>query len=164
MKGGKRLSLSVIEIRCSMWIYKFSLFDCCKTILYIFFLKIILWTWLEKLKKLEMFLIIKITNHQTKEKVINTESNVTLKSIYKCFVVGNNCWRQNFHASWLYFIGNRTTSILSWILDKSISKPKKVHIYTKRRQSPWSKTHGDIILTKPMVQAHGTTSHFWLMI
>ena len=43
-----------------------------------------------------MFLIIKITNHQTKEKVINTESNVTLKLIYKCFVVGNNCWRQNF--------------------------------------------------------------------
>ena len=38
-----------------------------------------------------MFLIIKITNHQTKEKVINTESNVTLKLIYKCFVVGNNC-------------------------------------------------------------------------
>ena len=38
-----------------------------------------------------MFLIIKITNHQTKKKkVINTESNVTLKLIYKCFVVGNN--------------------------------------------------------------------------
>ena len=25
-----------------------------------------------------------------KKKVINTESNVTLKLIYKCFVVGNN--------------------------------------------------------------------------
>ena len=37
-----------------------------------------------------MFLIIKITNHQTNKKVINTESNVTLKLIYKCFVVGNN--------------------------------------------------------------------------
>ena len=38
-----------------------------------------------------MFLSIKITNHQKKKKkVINTESNVTLKLIYKCFVVGNN--------------------------------------------------------------------------
>ena len=83
-----------------------------------------------------MFLIIKITNHQTKEKVINIESNVTLKLIYKCFVVGNNCRGQIFHASWRYFIGNRTTSILSWILGKSILKPKKTHIYTKRRQSP----------------------------
>ena len=46
---------------------------------------------MKKLKKLEMFLTIKITNHQTKEKVINIESNVTLKLIYKCFVDENNC-------------------------------------------------------------------------
>ena len=57
-----------------------------------------------------------------------------------------------------------TTSILSWILGKSISKPKRAHIYTKRCQSPWFETHGDIISSKLIVQAHGTSSHFLLMI
>ena len=57
-----------------------------------------------------------------------------------------------------------TTSILSWILGKSISKPKITHIYTKQCQSPRSKTHGDIISLKPMLQAYGTSSHFQLMI
>ena len=31
-------------------------------------------------------------------------------------------------------------------------------------QSPWSKTHGDIISSKLMVQAYSTSSHFQLMI
>ena len=57
-----------------------------------------------------------------------------------------------------------TTLILSWILDKSLLKPKRAHIYTKRHQSPWFKIHDDIILSKPMVQAHGTSSHFLFMI
>ena len=57
-----------------------------------------------------------------------------------------------------------TTSILSWILGKSISKPKIAHIYTKQCQSPWSQTHGDIISSKLMVQAYGTSFHFQLMI
>ena len=57
-----------------------------------------------------------------------------------------------------------TISILSWILGKSISKPKRAHNYQKRRQSLCSNTHGDFILSKPMVQAHGTSSHFQLMI
>ena len=57
-----------------------------------------------------------------------------------------------------------TTSILSWILGKSISKPKIAHIYTKQCQSPWSKTHGDIISSKLMVQAYGTSSHFQVII
>ena len=61
-------------------------------------------------------------------------------------------------------LATRTTSILSWILGKSISKPKISHIYTKQCQSPWSKTHGDIISSKLMVQAYGTSSHFQLMI
>ena len=30
----------------------------------------------------------------------------------------------------------RATSTLSWILEKSLLKPQKAHIYTKRRQSP----------------------------
>ena len=57
-----------------------------------------------------------------------------------------------------------TTSILSCILEKSLLKPKRAHIYTKKHKSPWSKTHSDIISSKPMVQSRGTTSHFWLMI
>ena len=61
-------------------------------------------------------------------------------------------------------LATRTTSILSWILGKSISKPKGAHIYTKRHQSPWSETHGDINSSKPMIQAHGTSSHFQFMI
>ena len=46
----------------------------------------------------------------------------------------------------------------------SILKPKRTHIYTKWCQNPWSITHGNIISSKPMVQAHGISSHFWLMI
>ena len=57
-----------------------------------------------------------------------------------------------------------TISILSWILGKSISKPKRAHNYQKQRQSLWSNTHGDFISSKPMVQAHGTSFHFQLMI
>ena len=57
-----------------------------------------------------------------------------------------------------------STSTLSLILRKSLLKPKRAHIYTKMHQSPWSKTHGGIISSKAMVQAHGTTSHFQLMI
>ena len=33
-------------------------------------------------------------------------------------------------------LATRTTSTLSWILGKSLLKPKRAHIYTKRRQSP----------------------------
>ena len=48
-------------------------------------------------------------------------------------------------------LATRTTSTLSWILGKSLLKPKRAHIYTKKA-------------SKPMVQAHSTSSHFWLMI
>ena len=46
-------------------------------------------------------------------------------------------------------LATRTISILSWILGEYILKPK---------------THGGIISSRPIVRAHGTTSHFWLMI
>ena len=48
--------------------------------------------------------------------------------------------------------------------EKSLLKPKRDHIYTKRRQNPWSKTHENIILSKPMVKSHDTSSYFQLMI
>ena len=57
-----------------------------------------------------------------------------------------------------------TTLILSWILDKFLLRPKRAHIYTKRHQSPWFKTHDNIISSKPMLQAHGISSHFLFMI
>ena len=61
-------------------------------------------------------------------------------------------------------LATRTTSTLSWILGKYTLKPKRAHIYTKWCQSPRSKTHGNIISSKPMVQAWGTSFHFRLMI
>ena len=53
-----------------------------------------------------------------------------------------------------------TTSILSCILSKSLLKLKRAHIYIKQHQSPCFKTYGCVISSKPMVQAHGTSSHF----
>ena len=47
-----------------------------------------------------------------------------------------------------------TTSTLSWILEKSLLKPKKVHIYTKRRQSPWFKLMAHHLIFWLMIQAH----------
>ena len=44
-----------------------------------------------------------------------------------------------------------TTSTLSWILGESLLKPKRAHIYTKRRQIPWFK-----LITHHLI--------FWLMI
>ena len=34
-------------------------------------------------------------------------------------------------------LATRITSTLSWILEKLLLKPKRAHIYTKRRQNPW---------------------------
>ena len=63
----------------------------------------------------------------------------------------------------IYFIGNSHHINKLWILEKPLLKPKRA-ILTKWHRSPWSKTHDNIILSKPIVQAHGTTSHFQLMI
>ena len=48
-------------------------------------------------------------------------------------------------------LATRTTSTLSWILRKSLLKPKRAHIHTIRRQSPWFK-----LMTHHLI--------FWLMI
>ena len=48
-------------------------------------------------------------------------------------------------------LATRTTSTLSWILGKSLLKPKRAHIYTKKYQSPWFK----------LIAHH---LFFWLMI
>ena len=36
-------------------------------------------------------------------------------------------------------LATRTTLTLSWILGKPLLKPKRAHIYTKRRRNPWFK-------------------------
>ena len=81
---------------------------------------------------------------------------ITLKLIYICktlklMSVLSSCWGQIFHTNGFISLATRTTSTLSWILGKSLLKPKRAHIYTKKT-------------SKPMVQAHSTSSHFWLMI
>ena len=47
-------------------------------------------TWKAKKKSRKVSKYKNNKSPKKKKKVINTESNVTLKLIYKCFVVGNN--------------------------------------------------------------------------
>ena len=49
-------------------------------------------------------------------------------------------------------LATRTTSILSWILGKSLLNNKEP-IFTQKKKA-----------SKPMVQAHNTSSYFWLLI
>ena len=51
-------------------------------------------------------------------------------------------------------LATRTTSILLWILGKSLLKPKRAHIHTKRRQSPWFKLMAHHLIFWLMIQAH----------
>ena len=46
-----------------------------------------------------------------------------------------------------------TTSTLSWILGKSLLKPKRAHIHTKRRQNPWFNLMAHDLIFWPMIQA-----------
>ena len=51
-------------------------------------------------------------------------------------------------------LATRTTSTLSWILRKSLLKPKRAHIHTKRHQSPWFKLMAHHLIFWLMIQAH----------
>ena len=51
-------------------------------------------------------------------------------------------------------LATRTTSTLSWILGKSLLKPKRAHIHTKRHQSPWFKLMAHHLIFWLMIQAH----------
>ena len=51
-------------------------------------------------------------------------------------------------------LATRTTSTLSWILGKSLLKPKRAHIHTKRRQNPWFKLMAHHLSFWLMIQAH----------
>ena len=61
------------------------------------------------------------------------------------------CWGQIFHATWLYFIGNLCHVNTIIYFGKIYSKPQKSPYLHKKT-------------SKPMVQTHNTSSHFWLMI
>ena len=50
-------------------------------------------------------------------------------------------------------LATRTTSTLSWILGKSLLKPKRAHIHTKRCQNPWFKLMAHDLIFWPMIQA-----------
>ena len=51
-------------------------------------------------------------------------------------------------------LATRTTSTLSWILGKSLLKPKRAYIHTKRCQSPWFKFMAHHLIFWLMIQAH----------
>ena len=54
----------------------------------------------------------------------------------------------------LISLATRTTSTLSWIMEKSLLKPKRAHIHTKRRQNPWFKLMAHHLIFWLMIQAH----------
>ena len=75
-----------------------------------------------------------------------------------------HCWGQIFHTTWLHFIGD--PHHINIIMDFGIIyfKTQMSSYSQKWCQSPWSKTYGDIISSRPIVRAHSTTSYFLLMI
>ena len=74
------------------------------------------------------------------------------------------CWGQIFHTTWLHFIGDpyHVNTIMDF--GRIYFKAQKSPYLQKWCRSPWSKIHGDIISSRPIVRAHGITSHFWFMI
>ena len=74
------------------------------------------------------------------------------------------CWGQIFHTTWPHFIGDLHHVNIIMNFGRICFKAQKSPYSQKWCQSPWSKTHGDIISSSPIVRAHATTSHFWLMI
>ena len=76
----------------------------------------------------------------------------------------DTCWGQIFHTTWLHFIGDLHHVNIIMDFGKIYFKAQKSPYSQKWCPSPWSKTHGDIISSRPIVWAHDTTSHFWLMI
>ena len=74
------------------------------------------------------------------------------------------CWGQIFQTIWLHFINNPHYINIIMNSGRIYFKTQKSPYLQKWCRSPWSKTHGDIISSRPIVRAHGTTSHFWLMI
>ena len=63
--------------------------------------------------------------------------------------------KDNFFTPYGFIsLATHATSTLSWILGKSLLKPKRAHIHTKRRQSPWFKLTTHHLIFWLMIQAH----------
>ena len=77
---------------------------------------------------------------------------------------GAKHWEQISHTTWLHFIGNLHHVNIIMNFGRIYFKAQKSPYLQKWCRSPWSKTDGNIISSWPIVQAHGTTSHFLLMI
>ena len=74
------------------------------------------------------------------------------------------CWGQIFHTTWPHFIGDPHHVNIIMNFGRIYFKTQKSPYSQKWCRSPWSKTYGDIISSRPIVRAYATTSHFWLMI
>ena len=95
--------------------------------------------------------------HEIRETCLKKEVDFTQQMLeeYKvewkktsCSIMSNGwCWGQNFHATWLYFIGNSRQVNTIMVFGKISSKAQK---------SPY--LHKEA--SKPIVQAHSTSSHF----
>ena len=73
------------------------------------------------------------------------------KPLYKKIVIVKDKF---FTPHGFISLATRTTSTLSWILGKSLLKPKRAHIHTKRCQSPWFKFMAHHLIFWLMIQAH----------
>ena len=98
--------------------------------------------------------------------IVNTWAYNSSWSVLSCYIMNYVAfyWGQNFHATWLYFISNLLHINIIIDFEKISFKAQKSLYSQKWCQNPWSKTHGDIISSRPIVRAHDTTSYFWLMI
>ena len=74
------------------------------------------------------------------------------------------CWGQIFHTTWPHFIGDPHHVNIIMNFGRIYFKTQKSPYSQKWCRSPWSKTYGDIISSRPIVRAYATRSHFWLMI
>ena len=72
---------------------------------------------------------------------------------------GVECWGQSFHTTWFHFIGDLHHINIIMDFRRIYFKAQKSPYLQKWCRSPWSKTHGDIISSRPIIRAHGTTSH-----
>ena len=75
-----------------------------------------------------------------------------------------SCWGQIFHTTCPHFIGDPHHVNIIMNFGRIYFKAQKSPYSQKWCWSPWSKTHGDIISSRPIVRVHDTTSHFWLII
>ena len=73
------------------------------------------------------------------------------KKAYLCLIIVKDKF---FTPDGFISLATHTTSTLLWILGESLLKPKRAHIYIKRRQSPWFNLIAHHLIFWLMIQAH----------